>query len=71
MDIKHIVRLSWFSRKGESHEQDGERLRRAHRAGESSLRRSCHGLHVFLGLLGRLMARIWWTAVLLSDATAE
>ncbi|MEX0840852.1 MAG: hypothetical protein WD039_01000 [Xanthobacteraceae bacterium] len=29
MDIKHIVRLSWFSRKGESHEQDGEKLYRA------------------------------------------
>jgi hypothetical protein len=26
MDIKHCGRLSWFSRKGESHEQDGEKL---------------------------------------------
>jgi hypothetical protein len=29
MDIKHLDGLSWFSRKGESHEQDGERLCRA------------------------------------------
>src|SRR5581483_2058425 len=29
VDIKHLNRLSWFSRKGESHEQDGERLCRA------------------------------------------
>src|SRR5437899_10999471 len=29
MDIKHWDCLSWFSRKGESHEQDGERLCRA------------------------------------------
>jgi hypothetical protein len=29
MNIKHVDRLSWFSRKGESHEQDGEALCRA------------------------------------------
>src|SRR5260221_5454622 len=26
MDIEHCDRLSWFLRRGESHEQDGERL---------------------------------------------
>jgi hypothetical protein len=26
MDIEHCGRLSWFSRKGKSHEQDGEKL---------------------------------------------
>ncbi|HKA78529.1 MAG TPA: hypothetical protein VKD43_00795 [Xanthobacteraceae bacterium] len=29
MDIEHCDCLSWFSRKDESHEQDGERLIRA------------------------------------------
>jgi hypothetical protein len=29
MDIEHDLSLSWFRRKGESHEQDGERLSRA------------------------------------------
>jgi hypothetical protein len=29
MDIEHCDCLSWFSRRGESHEQDGERLMRA------------------------------------------
>src|SRR5215470_4450769 len=29
MDIEHCDCLSWFLRKGESHEQDGERLMRA------------------------------------------
>jgi hypothetical protein len=26
MDIEHCSRLSWYLRRGESHEQDGERL---------------------------------------------
>jgi hypothetical protein len=26
VDIEHCDRLSWFSRRGESHEQDGETL---------------------------------------------
>jgi hypothetical protein len=29
MDIEHCDGLSWFSGRGESHEQDGERLMRA------------------------------------------
>ena len=29
MDIEHCDFLSWFSRRGESHEQDGETLSRA------------------------------------------
>jgi hypothetical protein len=29
MNIEHGLSLSWFRRKGESHEQDGERLSRA------------------------------------------
>jgi hypothetical protein len=37
MDIEHCGRLSWFSRKGESHEQDGEKLRaRVKRAATAS-----------------------------------
>jgi hypothetical protein len=33
MNIEHCVCLSWFFMKGESHGQDGERLRRAPLAG--------------------------------------
>jgi hypothetical protein len=33
VDIEHCDFLSWFSERGESHEQDGERL---HRAGKPS-----------------------------------
>src|SRR5688572_8326759 len=29
MNVKHCDGLSWFSRRGESHEQDGKRLSRA------------------------------------------
>jgi hypothetical protein len=29
MNIEHGLSLSWFRRKGESHEQDGEKLSRA------------------------------------------
>jgi hypothetical protein len=38
MDIEHLIFLSWFSRRGDGHEQDGETLTRAAalRAGKAS-----------------------------------
>jgi hypothetical protein len=36
MAIEHFDFLSWFSRKGESHEQDGEKLSGALRIGAAS-----------------------------------
>ncbi len=54
MDIEHIGLLSWFSRTGESHEQDGERPPRAWGAAKAASGDPAMAFEPFVGSPGRV-----------------